>query len=102
MRFSFLKFINGIVDGNSLAGTPVVPGRINVTGLGGFIFGPNPNAPQNTYPAEPANQVRRKLGKGRHTIQFGVEYNRIDEAGFASFFGLGPRMSGRFSKRRRG
>ncbi len=26
VRFSFLKFINGIVDGNALAGTPVEPG----------------------------------------------------------------------------
>ncbi|MEQ1472819.1 MAG: TonB-dependent receptor, partial [Candidatus Acidiferrum sp.] len=55
VRFSFLKFVNGIVDANALAGTPstVDPAgdaaQINITGLGGFVFGPNANAPQATY-----------------------------------------------------
>ena len=98
VRFSFLKFINGIVDGNSLAGTPVEPAAINVTGLGGFIFGPNPNAPQNTFQQNRQTKYDASWVKGRHTIQFGVEYNRIDEAGFASFYGLGPEIQGRFSK----
>ena len=97
LRFSFLKFINGIVDGNALAGTPISPVAINVTGLGGFIFGPNPNAPQNTYQQNRQTKYDASFVKGRHTIQFGAEYNRIDEAGFASFFGLGPEIQGRFS-----
>ena len=97
VRFSFLKFINGIVDANKLAGTPVLPVQVNVTGLGGFVIGPNANAPQNTYQQNRQTKYDASWVKGRHTIQFGVEYNRIDEAGFASFFGLGPRVAARFS-----
>ena len=101
MRFSFLKFINGIVDANKLAGTPVLPVQVNVTGLGGFVIGPNANAPQNTYQQNRQTKYDASWVKGRHTIQFGAEYNRIDEAGFASFFGLGPRVAARFSSRSR-
>ena len=97
VRFSFLKFINGIVDGNALAGTPVQDAAVNVTGLGGFIYGPNANAPQNTYQQNRQIKYDGTLVHGRHTIQFGVEYNRIDQAGFASFFGLGPRVVASFA-----
>jgi hypothetical protein len=96
VRFSFLKFINGIVDGNALAGTPDSPAAINISGLGGFLFGPNPNAPQNTYQQNRQTKYDASFVKGRHTIQFGAEYNRIDEAGFASFFGLGPEIRAPF------
>src|ERR1019366_3078250 len=48
-RFRFLKFISGIVDGHALAGTPAQPTAINLTGLGGFIYGPSADAPQQTY-----------------------------------------------------
>jgi hypothetical protein len=97
VRFSFLKFINGIVDANTLAGTPILPVQVNITGLGGFVIGPNANAPQNTYQQNRQTKYDASWVKGRHTIQFGAEYNRIDEAGFASFFGLGPRVAARFS-----
>jgi hypothetical protein len=98
VRFSFLKFINGIVDANALAGTPVQDAAINVTGLGGFIYGPNPNVAQNTYQQNRQTKYDASFVKGRHTIQFGGEYNRIDEAGFASFFQDGPDLQGRFSQ----
>jgi hypothetical protein len=97
VRFSFLKFINGIVDANALAGTPILPVQVNITGLGGFVIGPNANAPQNTYQQNRQTKYDASWVKGRHTIQFGAEYNRVDEAGFASFFGLGPRVAARFS-----
>ena len=97
VRFSFLKFINGIVDANALAGTPILPAQVNILGLGGFVIGPNANAPQATYQQNRQVKYDGSYVTGRHTIQFGVEYNRIDEAGFASFFGLGPRVRGRFS-----
>jgi hypothetical protein len=97
VRFSFLKFINGIVDANALAGTPILPVQVNVTGLGGFVIGPNANAPQNTYQQNRQTKYDASWVKGHHSIQFGVEYNRVDEAGFASFFGLGPRVAARFS-----
>ncbi len=98
VRFSFLKFVNGIVDANAAAGTPVTvdpagdAAQINILGLGGFVYGPNANAPQATYQQNRQIKYDGSATFGRHTLQFGVEYNRIDEAGFASFFGLGPRV----------
>ncbi len=97
VRFSFLKFINGIVDGNTLAGTPILPAQVNITGLGGFVIGPNANAPQATYQQNRQTKYDATYVKGKHTLTFGVEYNRIDEAGFASFFGLGPRVRASFA-----
>ncbi len=99
IRFSFVKFVNGIVDANSVAATPQPPEpvQINIRGLGGFVYGPNANAPQATYQQNRQLKYDASWTHGRHTIQFGVSYNRIDEAGFASFFGLGPRLRANFS-----
>jgi len=99
VRFSFVKFVNGIVDANSAAGTPQPPEpvQINVTGLGGFVYGPNANAPQATYQQNKQIKYDASFTHGKHTIQFGASYNRIDEAGLASFFGLGPRLRASFS-----
>ncbi|HMI51468.1 MAG TPA: TonB-dependent receptor [Candidatus Saccharimonadales bacterium] len=100
IRGSFVKFVNGIVDANSAAGTPQPPQpvQINVTGLGGFVYGPNANAPQATFQQNKQIKYDASWTHGKHTIQFGVAYNRIDEAGFASFFGLGPRLSSPLSQ----
>jgi hypothetical protein len=94
LRFSFLKFVNGIVDANAAAGTPQPPAAvgINITGLGGFVYGPNVNAPQATYQQNRQIKYDASWTHGKHTIQFGASFNKIDEAGFASFFGLGPRL----------
>jgi len=98
IRGSYVKFVNGIVDANSAAGTPQPPepAQINITGLGGFVYGPNPLAPQATYQQNRQIKYDASWTHGKHTVQFGVAYNRIDEAGFASFFGLGPRVVGTF------
>jgi hypothetical protein len=99
IRFSFVKFVNGIVDANAIAGTPQPPEpvQINILGLGGFVYGPNANAPQATYQQNRQLKYDGSWTHGKHTIQFGASYNRIDEAGFASFFGLGPRLRANFS-----
>lgn len=100
IRFSFLKFINGIVDGNAAAGTPLSPVpdvAVNITGLGGFLYGPSDLAPQATYQQNKQIKYDASWTHGKHTIQFGVSYNRIDEAGFASFFGLGARARASYS-----
>jgi hypothetical protein len=97
VRFSFLKFINGIVDANALAGTPILPVQVNIQGIGGFVIGPNANAPQATFQQNRQTKYDASYVMGHHTIQFGAEYNRIDEAGFASFFGLGPRVRGPYA-----
>ncbi|MBS1851914.1 MAG: TonB-dependent receptor [Acidobacteria bacterium] len=97
IRFSSLKFANGIVDANALAGTPVLPVQVNIQGLGGFVYGPNANAPQATYQQNRQIKYDGSFVKGRHTLQVGVQYNRITQGGFASFFGLGPRIRAPFS-----
>src|SRR5215475_938671 len=99
IRFSFLTLVNGIVDANAAAGTPQPPQpvQVNVTGLGGFVYGPNANAPQATYQQNRQLKYDASWTHGKHTVQFGVAYNRIDEAGFASFFGLGPRLRASFA-----
>jgi len=82
-----------------VAGTPQPPEpvQINVTGLGGFVYGPNANAPQATYQQNRQVKYDASWIHGKHTVQFGIAYNRIDEAGFASFFGLGPRLRASFA-----
>ena len=98
IRFSFLKFINGIVDGNALAGTPVQPAAVNLLGLGGFIYGPNANAPQATIQQNRQVKYDGSFVHGHHTLQYGTEFNRIDQGGFANFFGLGPRMRSNYAQ----
>jgi hypothetical protein len=99
IRLSYVKFVNGIVDANSVAGTPQPPEpvQINVLGLNGFVYGPNANAPQATYQQNRQLKYDASWTHGKHTVQFGVAYNRIDESGFASFFGLGPRLRANFA-----
>ncbi|HUL34349.1 MAG TPA: TonB-dependent receptor, partial [Candidatus Eisenbacteria bacterium] len=100
LRGSYLKFVNGIVDGNPAAGTPQTgfdDVAINITGLNGFIYGPSADAPQATYQRNQQVKYDGSWTHGRHTIRFGVAYNRIDEAGFASFFGLGARARSSYS-----
>jgi hypothetical protein len=103
IRFSFLKFMNRVVDANALAGTPLTldpggkPVQVNLTGIGGFVVGPNPNAPQATFQQNRQVKYDGSLAHGKHQFKFGVEYNRIDENGFASFFANGPRVTAPFS-----
>jgi hypothetical protein len=99
IRLSYVKFVNGIVDANAAAGTPQPPEpvQVNILGLGGFVYGPNANAPQATYQQNKQVKYDASWAHGKHTVQFGIAYNRIDEAGFASFFGLGPRVRANFA-----
>ena len=99
IRGSYVKFVNGIVDANAVAGTPQPPEpvQINIRQFNGFLYGPNANAPQATYQQNKQVKYDASWTHGKHTIQFGVSYNRIDEAGFASFFGLGPRLRANFN-----
>jgi outer membrane receptor protein involved in Fe transport len=96
IRFSYLKFLNRIVAANDLAGTPPTlgpngePVEINITGIGGFLVGPNINAPQSTFQQNRQLKYDGSLIHGKHQFKFGVEYNRIDQNSFASFFANGP------------
>jgi hypothetical protein len=77
IRGSYLKFVNGIVDANSAAGTPqpFAPVQVNVLGLGGFVYGPNANAPQATYQENRQVKYDASWTHGKRTIQFGGGYN---------------------------
>ncbi|HEU4636313.1 MAG TPA: TonB-dependent receptor, partial [Edaphobacter sp.] len=55
--------------------------------------GPNVDAPQNTYQSDKQARYDGSWTKGSHNIRYGYSFNRILGGGFASFFGLAPRVS---------
>jgi hypothetical protein len=96
-RFSYLNFNNFIVDANAAAGTPETldPGGLPVLVriLGQLQdVGPDLLAPQSTFQDNLQGKYDASVISGNHTIRFGVSYNHIEEAVFASFFGLAPRI----------
>lgn len=96
-RFSYLNFNNFIVDANGAAGTPAtlatggIPVLVRITGVLQDV-GPDLLAPQSTFQDNKQSKYDGSFTTGNHTFRFGASYNRIDEAVFASFFGLAPRI----------
>jgi len=96
-RFSYLNFNNFIVDANAAAGTPETldpaggPILVRVRGAVQDI-GPNLLAPQQTFQDNLQGKYDGSLSHGNHTFRFGFSYNHIEEAVFANFFGLAPRI----------
>jgi hypothetical protein len=96
-RFSYLNFNNFIVDANAAAGTPATldPGGrsvlLRITGV--LQVGPDLLAPQQTFQDNKQSKYDASYASGNHTFRFGASYNRIDQAVFASFFGLAPRIT---------
>lgn len=102
LRFSYLNFNNFIVDANAAAGTPATldPGGqpILVRILNTLQdVGPDLLAPQSTFQDNKQIKYDASLLKGTHTFRFGVSYNHIEEAVFANFFGLAPRIRASFN-----
>jgi hypothetical protein len=103
-RFSYLNFNNFIVDANSAAGTPTTldpaggPILVRITG-GVQDIGPDLLAPQQTFQDNLQGKYDGSLSTGNHTFRFGLSYNHIEEAVFADFFGLAPRIRGNISGR---
>ncbi len=94
-RGSYEKFHNLLVDGtegNSSVynGFPGLNFRLATAGL---YSGPNIDSPQNTYQSDKQFRYDGSWTKGSHNIRFGYSINRILGGGFASFFGLAPRVS---------
>jgi len=89
VRFSYLKFQNGIVDGLT-AGLPN-PGILLSSGA--FFIGPNLLAPQATPQANREIKYDGTKALRSHTIRYGVSFNHIQGGGFANFYGLAPRVS---------
>jgi hypothetical protein len=96
-RFSYLNFNNFIVDANAAAGTPTTldpggrPILVRITGVLNDV-GPDLLAPQQTFQDNRQGKYDASVVVGNHTFRFGFSYNKIDEAVFASFFGLAPRI----------
>lgn len=96
-RFSYLNFNNFIVDANAAAGTPTTldpagkPILVRITNVLQNV-GPNLLAPQQTFQDNRQSKYDASYARGNHSFRFGASYNKIDEAVFASFFGLAPRI----------
>ncbi len=96
-RFSYLNFNNFIVDANSAAGTPTTldpAGKPILVRILGSLqdVGPDLLAPQSTFQDNRQGKYDASVVTGNHTFRFGISYNRYDEAVFANFFGLAPRI----------
>lgn len=91
VRFGYLKFHNQIVDGTKGASfyDPIPRDGVEFSDIG-FLFGPNLLAPQGTFQSN--KQIKYDASKvwKSHIIRFGVNSNRIEGGGFASFFGTAP------------
>ncbi|HMG02777.1 MAG TPA: carboxypeptidase regulatory-like domain-containing protein [Edaphobacter sp.] len=94
-RISYEKFHNLLSDataGNSSIYN-AIPGFAFYNTALNFYSGPNYLAPQGTFQSDKQFRYDGSWTKGRHTIRFGYSLNRILGGGFASFMGLGPRVS---------
>jgi hypothetical protein len=102
IRFEFLKFRNGIVDGVASSGAldpapgislNITPSGSDTSCLGGgelFCSGANILAPQNTFQTNRQIKYDGSYAVGRHTLRYGASFNAIRGGGFAKFFGLQP------------
>jgi hypothetical protein len=92
IRFSNMKFENGIADAVLGSGLPLANLGINLSVNNGPQTGPNLLAPQATLQLD--RQIKYDGGRptGRHFLRYGVDYNFIEVGGFASFFKLAPQV----------
>jgi hypothetical protein len=90
-RVGYEKFHNILGDETaSLSGSIYDPstGPNNlVTLYGSFYAGPNYLAPQGTYQSDKQFRYDGTWTKGAHTVKFGFDMNRLQNGGFAEFFG---------------
>ena len=92
VRMSNLKFENGISDAVLGSSLPLANLGLNLNVVNGPQTGPNILAPQVTL--QQNRQIKYDGGRsiGRHFLRYGVNYNRIEEGGFASFVKLAPQV----------
>ena len=95
-RGSYEKFHNLITDGSATSGyDPLVTGNgpVAVSYTNQIYFGPNANAPQATLQSDKQLRYDGSWTRGSHNIRFGSALNRIQQGGFAAFYGIGPRLN---------
>ncbi len=93
IRFSYLKFQNQIADATTGSSLPFANFGVEMQGIGtGLYVGPNLLAPQSTPQSN--HQVKYDGSKSLHShiFRYGISFNHIQGGGFASFFGLAPRV----------
>ncbi len=93
IRGSYEKFHNLITDASGSGVYQAQAGLLIRYVAEDFYTGPNDNAPQDTYQSDKQFRYDGSWTKGKHNLRYGVSINRILQGGFASFFGLGPRVS---------
>ena len=92
IRSSYMKFENGISDAVLGSGLPLANLGLNLNVTNGPQTGPNILAPQATLQRN--RQIKYDGGRsfGRHSLRYGLNYNHIEEGGFASFTKLAPQV----------
>ncbi len=92
IRFSIMHFQNNIGDAVVGSSLPLANLGVNLNVQDGPQTGPNILAPQTTLQHD--TQAKYDGGKplGSHFIRYGVDYNRIESGGFASFFKIAPQI----------
>lgn len=94
VRFSYLKFQNQIADITTGSSLPFANTGVEINGSGsGLYVGPNLLAPQSTPQSNRQIKYDGSKSVHNHILRYGISYNRIQGGGFASFFGLAPRVS---------
>ena len=91
-RGSYEKFHNLIGDASSSAPINLLPGITFQNVVQNLETGPNDNAPQGTFQSDKQFRYDGSWTKGAHTVRYGYSFNYILGGGFASFFGLAPRV----------
>jgi Carboxypeptidase regulatory-like domain len=99
IRFEYLKFRNGIVDGTSNLGgvdNPIpglginigapVAGNCVLSGSGSYCGGPNLLAPQQTLQTNHEIKYDGSRTIGAHVFRYGATFNHIQGGGLAAFF----------------
>lgn len=107
IRFEYLKFRNGIVDGSNGVFNPAPGISLNITPNGGdltclaggenFCSGANILAPQNTFQSDKQIKYDGSYTFGRHTLRYGASFNKILGGGFAKFFAIQPMVQSVFT-----
>jgi hypothetical protein len=91
-RGSYEKFHNLIGDQSASSGYLPLPGITFENATYGLYTGPNVDAPQGTFQSDKQFRYDGTWTFGKHNVKYGYSLNRIQGGGFASFFGLAPRL----------
>ncbi|MGI4755965.1 MAG: carboxypeptidase regulatory-like domain-containing protein [Janthinobacterium lividum] len=91
-RGSYEKFHNLIGDSSATSGYVPLPGIAFQNTTYGLYTGPNVNAPQGTFQSDKQFRYDGTWTAGKQNLKYGYSLNRIQGGGFASFFGLAPRV----------